>query len=114
MAFDFSNKDPKDPRGVKKVTPYATKIYLPSKENDWSDFTTDPSAAGQRGLTRTADAALVTLNNGDQYFAVQNESGKPIDLIGDSTGQDKEVADGWKQTGPKPLPPGGTPTQQRK
>lgn len=113
MAFDFTNRDPKDPKGVKKVTLYATKIYLPAKENDWSDSTTDPSAASQRGLTRQVDASLVTLNNGDQYFAVQDGQGKPIDIIGDTTGKDADTAREWQQTAPKPLPPGASPTQRQ-
>jgi hypothetical protein len=33
--------------------------------------------------------ALVTLNNGDQYHAVQDVNGKPIDIIGEKTGIDK-------------------------
>lgn len=113
MTFDFSNRDPKDPKGVKKVMPYATKMYLPSGANDWSDFTTDPAAAAQRKLTREVDASLVTLNNGDQYFAVQDARGQPIGLIGDTTGKDPDTVKEWQQTAPKPLPTNASPTQNR-
>lgn len=97
MALDFSNRDPKDPRGVATIAPYASKAFLPSRENDWSDFTTDANAAYQRGLKREVDVALVTLNNGDQFYAVQDVSGKPIDLIGERVSVDDAQVKRFKE-----------------
>lgn len=113
MAIDFSNRNPQDKDAVYSVRP--------AQQTAWIETSADGSWTGKFSSTKPKNTsgwhevgyATVTLNDGRQFRAVLDGEGKPISEIGDTIGTDDDRARSWGQTGPKPLPSGGSPTQNR-
>lgn len=112
MAIDVSNRNPQDPNGIYSFdTTAAMDAWV--KDGDWSQVYYDQAAARKAGATNKVRIATAITNDGKKYDVVIGADGAPISQIGDVRGQDDDVANRWKQNAPKPLPPGGSPTQNR-
>lgn len=97
MALDFANRDPKDPNGIYSLdTTGAAEAWV--KDGDWSQVYYDQASAKKAGATNKIKVATAITNDGKKYDVVIGADGNPISQVGDTKGQDDDVAKKWQQS----------------
>lgn len=96
MAITFE-RDDNNPEAAAAIKPAGRTGWIETTAaGEWTGkfSPTKPSGAGANW--REVGYATVTLNDGRQFRAVLDESGKPISVIGDTIGEDPDQTKRWK------------------